>query len=449
LVPSGVVSKALYLGGKVFPLVFNYHGSFGSSLPSQGITVFTDGSASLPPLLAPPPSSARALVPSSSWGLCYGNDWFHECYHTVPSEDQMSVRAVRGSLLVGDRIADEFTHGIYMAELHAVVRALISLPVTWKVKLVLDSQSSITAIDKFLRRTISARSKLRMPGRPMLGLVAMLVKDRQEHGGSVSWIHVKSHSNDVDQHAVGNRCADFIAGSSRIASEPALEALRLELGERWLYVTDVRGCVLYDDLRRSALVRAKEVNLTLWRESSSQHAFADIAVLDLCSQLLTNDTVFAADPAKVKFLLLVTSNTLQYVWIDSADAGEKVQQRCCSACSSDVVLDVNHVFACPSTVSERDSWCDGVIEYLKPHVPESSFTSLLRTVSWNELVAFLFNVSEPLTLLRLMFGGFSDYDAYLMLSRLHVLNRGAVKSLTLELRKQMFVQCYVLWQSLC
>jgi hypothetical protein len=286
----------------------------------------------------------------------------------------MSAVDVRGAVLVGDPIPHHFTQGIYMAELHAVVRALMSLPVTWKVTMVLDSKSSITAINKFVQQEgVSMRSKLRMPGRPMLGMVTRLVKDREDNGGSVTWVHVNSHSDRMDENAVGNRCADLIAGSSRNVSVPVLNPLRLELGERWLFVTRADGSVLYDDVRRAALDRARDVNLDLWKSSPSQNWFANVTVLDLCSQMLSDDEV-TSDRAFVKFLLCVTSNTLQYVWVDSAAAGDKVQQRCCGECDG-VVLDVKHVFECTAKESKRKEWCTSLIEYLKPFVSLSAIST--------------------------------------------------------------------------
>jgi hypothetical protein len=227
-----------------------------------------------------------------------------------------------------------------------------------------------------------------------------------------------------------------------------LNPLRLELGERWLFVTRADGSVLYDDVRRAAQDRAREVNMDLWKASPSQKVFANVAVLDLCSQMLSDPDVMS-DRMFVKFLLCVTSNTLQYVWVDSAAAGDKVQQRCCGDCR-DVILDVHHVFECSAKETTRKEWCTDLIEYLKRFVPVSTVTYLSGALSWNELITCMFGVaSDSSTLLRLMFGGFGALEAYHMLSRLNVVNRVFVKQMTLELRKRMFDQMYVLWRQMC
>src|SRR4029077_4677871 len=133
----------------------------------------------------------------------------------------------------------------------------------------------------------------------------------------------------------------FIAGKGRAAAECALQPLRLELGARWLYIVQDDGQVVYADIRTAAIVRSKSMNLDLWKASPSQSKYATADVLDLCSQLLTTQCV-VKDRSLIKFLMCVTSDTLQYVWVDAAAAGEKVQQRCCGDCV-DVILDVHHV----------------------------------------------------------------------------------------------------------
>jgi ribonuclease HI len=217
-----------------------------TSLESKKIKVFTDGSASLPILLQ---NYRREVVPpTSSWGLCYGNDWFNMCWYMIPPESQLTAGDVKGGILIGDPIPEGFSNGIYMAELQAVVRALMSLPVTWKVTLVLDSKSSIQAVDKYMHCS-SIRSKLRMAGRSMLGMIERLVQDRESHGGCVEWVHVKSHSDLIEENSAGNRCADLVAGTSRTSAESLFQPLRLELGEKWLYITQENNQVVSSDVR--------------------------------------------------------------------------------------------------------------------------------------------------------------------------------------------------------
>lgn len=252
----------------------------------------------------------------------------------------------------------------------------------------------------------------------------------------------------MEEHAAGNRCADFIAGRSRAAAECVMQPLRLELGESWLYVAQDDGQVVYADIRTAAIERSKSLNLDLWKASPSQSKYAAADVLDLCVQLLATESI-ANDRSLMKFLMCMTSDTLQYVWIDAAAAGEKVQQRCCCECV-DVILDVQHVLTCPAKEGQRNAtWSSEVIECLKSHVPDSSVSCMLGATSWNELIRSLFRVEDDVSLLRVMFGAFSTYASYQMLCRLGVKNRVQVKALTLELRERMFVNCYRMWRSLC
>jgi hypothetical protein len=439
-VPSGTATQTLHVQGTPYQAVFNYHGKFGTSLKSEHIKVFTDGSASLPAVLQD--LSKDVIPPSSSWGVCYGDDWFTMCWHMIPPESQLAAHDVRGGKLVGDVIPPDFSEGIYMAELHAVVRALMSLPVTWKVTVTLDSKSSILAVDRYMT-CASTRSKLRMPGRPMLGLIQRLVQDRTSHGGKVEWVHVKSHSDVMEENEAGNRCADRIAGGKGRAAGGQLQPLRLELGENWLYITQENGQVVYSDVRRAVLKRFMEINLELWTASPSQGAYAHADMQGLCSQVLGDA---AADASTVKFLMCVASDTVQYVWIDDAAAGEKVQQRCCSTCV-DEILDMKHVLTCPGKGSERNALWSEIVDLLKPHVSEYCVLRLLSAACLESGMRALF--SSCAYEWRVLFGGFCTLQSYQMLHRMGVKSRAVMKELTVTLREMLFLRCLTWWKSLC
>ena len=448
-VPAGCAARTLYLNGKAYQLVFNFHGSFGSTQPSEDVMVFTDGSASLPWVLRSPDMFTANSW--STWGVCYANDWFNENWRTVPPEDQLAAADVFGALLVGDPIAEQSSRGIYMAELQAVVRALMSLPVTWNVTVVLDSKSSMLAVEKYTSGTVSTRAKLRMSGRPMLDLLKRLIDDRYNHGGSVRLVHVKSHTDRMAPLEVGNRCADFVADRARALPTPTFEPLRLELGERWLYIANADGQVVYDDVRRTVLERFRFINMDRWKASRTQCTFAADAMVDLCSQLLQPECDVHSDRGMLKFMVSVASDTLQYVWVDSAASGEKVQQRCCAFCVH-VVLDVQHVLTCPSKERDRNAFSSVVIECLKPNISDFCLSRVtMAATSWPDLVNWLFELkSDDATSLYLaMIGAFSRDVSYQMLCRVGVKRRKAWKSLTCELREKMFLQCFVLWKSMC
>jgi exonuclease III len=444
LVPSGCTTYTMYLEGKSAQAVFNYHGVFGTVGESRQVKVFTDGSASLPAAYLN--RSKDAIKATSSWGLCYGNDWFNSSWYTIPPESQLAANDVRGGVLVGDCIDPHFSQGIYMAELQAIVRALMSLPITWTVTVVSDSQSSILAVDRFINGT-SNRAKLRMSGRPMLGLLERLVHDREKNGGKVKWEHVKSHTDVMDEHAAGNRCADFVAGKSRLNAECMFDPLRLELGEKWIYIAQENGQVVYTDIRKAALHKCKEAAMDLWQSSSSQNTYACTDVLDLSSQVMNGE--YTAEV--VKFIMCTLTNTLQYVWVDGAAAGDKVQQRCCNVCVSDV-LDVKHMLTCPSMAGQRDVLVSDIIKLLKPHVAVPASLSVLSTMCLSDCLTYLFRLSMPCVSVGVqlvMLGAFSDCMCSQMMSRIGVTTRALVKDLTVELRELLFLRCLKIWKGLC
>ena len=72
-----------------------------------------------------------------------------------------------------------------MAELQAITRVLLSLPVTFSVTVITDSLSSINSIKSYMSE-VNERKRLRMPGRPLLALVGSNIHQRLSFSASTS-----------------------------------------------------------------------------------------------------------------------------------------------------------------------------------------------------------------------------------------------------------------------
>ncbi len=145
-----------------------------------------------------------------SWALCVRNEWLDFSFATLPGEDALRDVHLKGALLVGSALHQCEGSGVFVAELHAIARAIMSAPANSPLHIYSDSLSAIHAISSFavLRRQ---RSRLRCAGRPLLALITRLITRKKELGATVMISWIEAHSTLSSIHHVGNRCADFAA----------------------------------------------------------------------------------------------------------------------------------------------------------------------------------------------------------------------------------------------
>ena len=128
----------------------------------------------------------------------------------------MQLNDVGGATLIGSRIS--CTEGVYPAELQAIARALAMLPLSLRLEIHTDSQSSIAAISTFTE-DLNERQRMRMAARTILQLIDNLITRRRTAGGSTIFSHVRAHTADSTIHSIGNRLADYQANRSRQAAK--------------------------------------------------------------------------------------------------------------------------------------------------------------------------------------------------------------------------------------
>jgi hypothetical protein len=110
------------------------------------------------------------------------------------------------------------TQGVYPAELQAIARTLAMFPLSFNLHIHSDSEASIAAINSFDVQQ-NERRRLRMPARTILQLIHHLMTQRRAAGGSVGLSHVRAHTDNMDEHSVGNRMADYHANLARLKSD--------------------------------------------------------------------------------------------------------------------------------------------------------------------------------------------------------------------------------------
>ena len=253
----------------------------------------------------------------------------------------------------------------YYTELAAITRAVLAAPLGVDINIYTDSKSSIEAVKRYLDE-VNDRRKLRIAGRPFLDLIQQLISMRS---GRVQLLHVHSHTDLKDQHSVGNKVADFVAGSLLRKDDKGrplpcpwttkqYQPIPLELGERHVVLKDHRKRVIAGDIRKTTQREAQARLIVKWRNSKSQSSFAgpfykeikDILFKAQSRLPMLYDTRQLA--GQQRFLVQAASNTLQYRI--RVEGGKRIPyEAMCHEC--DQIQDTWHMFACPKLLEERQA----------------------------------------------------------------------------------------------
>ena len=215
--PNGCHSMAVMLGGTTRNMIADHQGLWGKLEPTwPTVHLFTDGSWHPP----------TGLVPGvSSWAVCVRNDWLNDYHTEVEPEGSISARTRAQSVVFGGRIDESTGVGNFDAELTAIARALMSVPVKCSVSIHTDSMSSIQAIDAY-RNSINHRARLRMAGRPLLAIINKVIIAKATYSATTSLQWVRAHSTHTAIEHVGNRLADDMA--TRVCNVRTIMKHRIE-----------------------------------------------------------------------------------------------------------------------------------------------------------------------------------------------------------------------------
>lgn len=338
--PTGCPLLKILFEEQRLSLVFDFYNRFGRSEAAKSIRIFTDGSA---PQAAPKSLMSRVWLQQdvlsaserskrkhelqASWAICYEGDYHREHWPEFKlDEEEFREHPPEGAAWVGGPIECKTSIHIFAAELQAIVRTLFSVPLSFSIVIIADSESSLKAIRSYMSEP-NERKRMRQSGRPLLQLIAYQILERLRAGATISFQHERSHTGAATCESRGNACADYWAEQMRKSAgqQPKLRAaarssrsrsvssqikqLEVERGEGWVCVRDkCMGCVVLGDVRRAAQQQQSVQNMWKWLCSPTQGAYADERVRELCEEVLGGKQ---ARPMRV--LLLVLTNTLHRV----------------------------------------------------------------------------------------------------------------------------------------
>ena len=406
LVPSGAASGKTATtnmgdGQRSRPFAIDYHGIWGSELAARWpdtVHMFTDGSWHAP---APPFWQAADRISSeqkrgsgvAAWSVCIVNSWLSDNYDAVGVEGRISEATRKDAFVFGGRMDGSVSQGDYDAELPAIARGLMSIPVGCSCCLHTDSRSSIQSIKAYGSLAVHEyRRRLRMAGRPLLSLITKVMSAKEAAGGVAELRWVKAHANGSTIENVGNRLADDYAGA--VCDEGSARALRhkvdsmlpLDLHESFVALrvrnTNVvnggdsvddsdskrggggggsSGRLLTKDPRRAAWQCMVDQCGSSWASSTSQSTYSKSAGSGVDASGLWR-LVQQHMPAACGFVMLALANAWQWRRIERVRGGEskedaqqrpRIEEQRCAMCKDEPVMNVAHLTVCERPMIKR------------------------------------------------------------------------------------------------
>jgi hypothetical protein len=421
----------LRLHDQLLPVIFGYYGSYGTalSIPPSHVRVFTDGSAPqqgqrlfmneirfYDGSMSDAETKRKCEELSTSWAAVYEGDYHLQNWKQF-SCDEVALKMFpeRASDWYGGVIFSSTSRHIFMAELQAIARVLLSLPPSFSITVISDSLSSINAISAFMSE-YSDRARLRMCGRPLLSIIAQQIILRLQTGAFVSLIHEHSHTNMPTCESRGNAIADYYADELRENQRKYMNVMPqfdLRLGERSVCLRDSTfHSIVSGDVRTAARDHFRLLSLWQWMKSESQGAFAHEGVGDLCKYVFKQ----ATRKQRAVCILVVTnlihkkrvtaisissssssmsssssssssSVSLSSSSLSSSSSSQRrydVIDATCSSCH--VVMNVGHLLLfCSSFQKQRQEVTQQLCDALCSHLKQQRFSVHSMSLSLNDL----------------------------------------------------------------
>src|SRR5688500_10517980 len=104
----------------------------------------------------------------SAWAAVFADDWFWNNYEGLPNEQSIRYNHIQEVAHVSGTNDTDYSTGIYDAELQAILRALIAVPVSCPITIYADNQAAKYAIAS---PPTTARALYRRSGRTWLNII--------------------------------------------------------------------------------------------------------------------------------------------------------------------------------------------------------------------------------------------------------------------------------------
>ena len=257
----GVITQNVRLTGSAVPVTIAQDRWQGWAADAPAIAapvhVYTDG-------------SFDADSNSSSWAVTVGDEWFDASVAAIPSDEKLlQAMHVRGATMLGASI--RCTQGVYPAELQAIARVLAMFPLSVRLHVHSDSESSLAPFTHSSLNATSVVDCAWLVGRCCSSSIICSIDEQQTQLSVTSKRTQTASMRTVSAIGLSDYQANLSRAHPARSSPLNLSQLPLDKCEHHMVVTDSSGLVISDDIRRSAMKQLKSAELSYWSEPRRRH----------------------------------------------------------------------------------------------------------------------------------------------------------------------------------
>jgi hypothetical protein len=175
-------------------------------------------------------------------------------------------------------IPESYSKGNYLAVLHCIIRALLSLPYSYHINIITNYTAIIPVINNNFTR-LSVRQQLRTNGYPLLRVISHIIRRKHSCDARVC---VRAYNKNVMNDCIGmhdalSACRELVSCADMDAAralECACRDLPVHLGFPYCVLyTDYTMNINYNDVRRMLIHHSYALSIRSWERSRTQSMF--------------------------------------------------------------------------------------------------------------------------------------------------------------------------------
>jgi len=342
----------------------------------------------------------------------------------------------------GDQIAAFSPGGIYTCRLIALVHALLSVPVSWHIDVVMV-QGVFDALHWYSLATTD-RHLLRFCGRPVLKLLHQIIQQRNQIGGRTTFIRYQKDATTLD--TLGMKCAKMWAEKGRCQSMASSTPLPPQVEERFLSVS-IGGRKVMGDVRKAVSLHIQSEHKLAWQASKSQGRFCSDAgrmFLDSVKLLVHQGALF---DAHLRFAAKCVTDTVHFIVRDEGKT-RAYSTVVCTMCDGDYHADVYHLFTCDhkESIHARTQLVNTIAEAANTAGCSAVWRSFVKGRPLMDLIRMLFAPITEDDRLRTAFGCFSDNELSAAMAVARITDADRWLMVGLQWRGAMLRYAYAEWK---
>jgi len=378
----------------------------------------------------------------SGWGICVCTDRLIELSKRgskdVADKDLLKV------LGFGDQIAAFSPGGIYTCRLIALAHALLCVPVSWHINVVMV-QGVFDALHWYSLATTD-RHLLKFCGRPVLRLLRQIICLREQIGGRTQFIRYEGQSATV-LDTIGMNCAKMWASTGRCQRMAFLTPLPPQLEEKFLSIS-IRGRKVMGNVRKAIAVHLHAELQMAWQASKSQGRFCSDAgrvFLDSVKALVRQGRLSADH---LHFAAKCVTDTVHFIMRDDGKT-RAYSTVVCTKCEGGYDADVYHLFTCDDkdSIFARTQLVRTVIDIAWTAGCSAVWRSFVKDRPLMDLIRMLFTSITENDRLRTAFGCFSDNELSSAMAVACVTDADRWPMVGLQWRAAMLRYAYAEWKT--